>query len=189
LIAPVLPRGGLLGGASAAPKTSKLQALAAARKKKIEATKDTKVEQAEQGISDLQLQEQTPARKENIPRPESSSPSKRQKLSEKAVFKTPTPATQAFKLKDSQQFEPLEQREQHEDDAQAQGLESDPPAEVAPPSAFAQALFGQPTKQDLPPPFILASARLNNLPDPFAEPSPDDVVLAAQAKGAISRLK
>jgi elongation factor 1 alpha-like protein len=80
-IAPPLPRGGLLGGSGAPPKMSKLQALAAARKKKAEEKKaiDDKAEQTRMQVEDLSM-EHTPAGKENVPMAGPSS--KRLKTSE-----------------------------------------------------------------------------------------------------------
>ena len=66
------------------------------------------------------------------------------------------------------------------------------PAMIAPPSAFAQALFGPKKQKQKPNPFqedskLLAVPSLSRAPpsafDAFLEPSPDDVVLDAQAKG------
>jgi elongation factor 1 alpha-like protein len=80
-IAPQMPRGGLLGGSGAPPKMSKLQALAAARKKKAEEKKaiDNKAEQTRMQVESLSM-EHTSAGKENVPLAEPSS--KRPRTSE-----------------------------------------------------------------------------------------------------------
>ncbi|CRK44683.1 hypothetical protein BN1723_016370 [Verticillium longisporum] len=75
---PVLPVGGLLGGGEG-PKISKLQALAAARKKKSEAVKkpEEPEERTQKRLAELNINEQTYS--ENV-KPGSSILAKRQKL-------------------------------------------------------------------------------------------------------------
>src|SRR5690606_10342555 len=64
LTAPSLPRAGLLGGSGAPPKMSKLQALAAARKKKAEerSAPQDKIEQARAKMTELSVGEASAAR-------------------------------------------------------------------------------------------------------------------------------
>ncbi|OLN85316.1 HBS1-like protein [Colletotrichum chlorophyti] len=181
LVPPRSLPGGLLGGGDG-PKLSKLQALAAARKKKTDATKtDDKVDRAEKRMSTLALND---ASKENE-RPGSSMLAKRQKLSLSSDSSSQIPI-------------PIQQAQQ--DDVEFSGMDIDPSREplagddvqgedecfVVPssrPSAFAQTLFG--SSQDT------AASQTYNLPyldsstfvpSAFTQPSPDDIVLAAQAK-------
>lgn len=66
-IPPPMPRGGLLGGSGAPPKMSKLQALAAARKKKVEEKNiNEKVERTRAKMNELSV-EDAPTGKENVP--------------------------------------------------------------------------------------------------------------------------
>lgn len=177
-IAQLYPRGGLLGGSSdGAPKMSKLQALAAARKKKAQEQKSSSSSGVEKPMADLSLN--SSSGKEKGPA-------------------SPTKATpRGFpirKRKDSNE---------HEKAAKPTHVEREPepkpdvPMEEtaldqAEPSAFANTMFSSSSpKTTTPRP---NSSNLFSLPysntatpttaDPFAGPSPDDVVIAAQSKGS-----
>ncbi|KAK1463416.1 elongation factor Tu GTP binding domain-containing protein [Colletotrichum melonis] len=177
--------GGLLGGGDG-PKLSKLQALAAARKKKTtEVNKtDDKVDRAEKRMSTLAIDESS---KENQ-RGGLSILAKRQKLAEDPAAKTQisksaSPSQQADTASEAVSMDAdtanelsAEDRKKTEDDCF-----------VVPstrPSAFAQTLFGpaQDTaaaSQTYSLPYMDSSAYV---PSAFSQPSPDDVVLAAQSK-------
>jgi hypothetical protein len=185
LIEPLYPRGGLLGGSSpSAPKMSKLQALAAARKKKAEEQKSTSsgndvakpmeklalgseksavqttggsVEPSQNVASANEHHIRTyPARKRK-----SSSPHRKPSV--------PAEPTKSEVLDEVQSLDEL--------------------VPQAKPSAFASAMFGNERTASL-----AHSSALFSLPyvrgvsveptDAFAGPSPDDVVIAAQSKGS-----
>ncbi len=167
------------------PKLSKLQQLAAARKKKIEEKKsDDKVEGVRTKMSDLGLSSAL-GKKENVPM--SGGPSKRQKIAETTAVVPP----------DSRGREPKTSHDAMDVDStigdakgslRAMGEEVLVP-ESARPSAFAKTLFGntsgappRPQQDNFALPFASHPAVL----EAFSGPSPDDVVLAAQAKGSLS---
>ncbi|KAH6843116.1 hypothetical protein B0I37DRAFT_212366 [Chaetomium sp. MPI-CAGE-AT-0009] len=241
-IAPQMPRGGLLGGSGAPPKMSKLQALAAARKKKAEEKKaiDDKAEQTRMQVEDLSM-EHTPVGKENMPMARPSS--KRPRTSEfTALGIVPVLGSKPTQPEASHQPGVVIQMRDDESPPD-QGLfgsqpgvsktkapEDERAAIMAEPSAFAQLLcwnpptsrppndtesdpfygFGYgygadnkgnpPKKASAPTDWFEVRKRRRddsdnyeeevilypNLPqsvrDTFAQPSPDDVVLAAQAK-------
>lgn len=175
-IAPWAPPGGLLGGSEGAPKMSKLQALAAARKKKTEQKKEQEKElQAEKGMKDLSISSPKPIEKTKQAAPAASS--------------TPPPmgrASQSTGELSSNSNHPASAHLDHSmDDVESQvNMASHRPA----PSAFAQTLIGsapggsQKHTQDV---FAMAYASSSSyLASAFSEPSPDDIVLAAQAKGS-----
>ncbi|TDZ38528.1 HBS1-like protein [Colletotrichum spinosum] len=177
LIAPPPRPGGLLGGGDG-PKLSKLQALAAARKKKTDVKKiDDKVDRAEKRMSSLAI---TESAKENE-RPGSGILAKRQKLSGEESSQPSTPQ-QIWSTSDAQSAMDMDsvpeaaQEEQPEDECIV--------VSSTRPSVFAQTLFGSaqdsataPQTYSMP---HLASSAFE--PEAFSQPSPDDVVLAAQAK-------
>ncbi|KAL1903370.1 hypothetical protein Sste5346_000656 [Sporothrix stenoceras] len=196
LVPPQQPRGGLLGGSSsaAAPKMSKLQALAAQRKRKAEEAKKSKEaggggpasgEQADADVRELRNK----AAKLAIDGPAQRSP--RETTSASTARKaTPTsPPAEPSSLPPT--AEPLAMKDIHHE--KLAPVKADP-AMIAQPSAFAQALFGpkkhkqkqkpNPTQDESS---LLAVPSLSRAPpsafDAFLEPSPDDVVLDAQAKG------
>ncbi|PHH81533.1 hypothetical protein CDD82_550 [Ophiocordyceps australis] len=164
LIPPVQPQGGLLGGGDGSPRMSKLQALAAARKKKQDEKKEMdRTMQTEAGIKRLSISH-------HVQESEVSSP-KRHKGSE--MF-SPRPSISSPTTPASMEQALLHDPSPHVDSATR-----------LTPSALAQTLF-DPTP-----------ARLLNRPEFFAmpyasscvfscaafsQPSPDDVVLAAQAQ-------
>ncbi|KAM0331465.1 hypothetical protein ACHAQA_003141 [Verticillium albo-atrum] len=189
MVPPNLPVGGLLGGGDG-PKLSKLQALAAARKKKSEAVKkpEEPEERTQKRLAELNINEQTA--KENS-KPGSSILAKRQKLasthsnSKETSSQQPVPGTSETAQPASMDL----------DDNQDESLPEPAPAEeqavtsTSRPSAFAHVLCG------LSAGATEASTETFNLPykssplfnsAAFDQPSPDDIVLAAQAK-AVNR--
>ena len=187
---PKLP-GGLLGGSGAPPKLSKLQQLAAARKKKVEEKQsEEKVEGVRTKMSDLGLNSSL-GKKENIAL--GGGPNKRQKTAEA----TPPSSTPSLGRDRRQQpvHEPMDVDDAGKDAA------SDPRVELrvvledasvvppAAPSAFAKTLFGSPSNAPTVPQrdfFALPFASHPAVQGAFSGPSPDDVVFAAQAKGSLS---
>ena len=195
LVPPVLPRGRLLGGSS---KSSKLAALVAARKKKEEASHATTStdEQTDRAVSLLNRLGQ---QKESIDA----------KVTSQAAPSSPT----AVKSTPKKVF-PIRKKPTESVDSNAERPTSPPKDDSAlqkeqtqsprgPPSMFAQAIFGSDISADDPDhkpqpvtpsgqdrdamfslPFAISEAR-----NPFAEPSPDDIVLSAQSKGSLSALK
>ncbi|KAF3810087.1 HBS1-like protein [Colletotrichum gloeosporioides] len=170
--------GGLLGGGEG-PKLSKLQALAAARKKKTDVKKDDdKVDRAEKRMSSLAITE--PSSKESG----SGLLAKRQKLSGES---TPQPsATSQLQTSSSDAPSGMDVDLAQETPAGNDELTQDD-CFVVPstrPSAFAQTLFGPgqdsaDASQTYSMPYTASSSFV---PSAFTQPSPDDIVLAAQAK-------
>ncbi|KAG5770297.1 hypothetical protein H9Q72_002777 [Fusarium xylarioides] len=171
-IEPERPRGGLLGGGEGPPKMSKLQALAAARKKKTEEKKE--LERAGKGLERLAINE---SQKENQPI-----------LGQ--VRQAPEPTLQ---VKSPPQEESTEVKavtdNQKDIDSTPKGwlMDEDLPVMMprAAPSAFARTLFGSAPSKAPRPDEIFAMPYTSSpiyVAEAFAEPSPDDVVLAAQAK-------
>ncbi|KAI8278317.1 HBS1-like protein [Colletotrichum sp. SAR11_57] len=170
--------GGLLGGGEG-PKLSKLQALAAARKKKTDVKKDDdKVDRAEKRMSSLAITE--PSSKESG----SGLLAKRQKLSGES---TPQPsATSQLQTSSSDAPSGMDVDLAQETPAGNDELTQDD-CFVVPstrPSAFAQTLFGPSqdsadASQTYSMPYTTSSSFV---PSAFTQPSPDDIVLAAQAK-------
>ncbi|KAJ5051648.1 uncharacterized protein L3040_001423 [Drepanopeziza brunnea f. sp. 'multigermtubi'] len=169
-LAPLHPRGGLLGGSSdGAPKMSKLQALAAARKKKAQEQKSSEGSGMDKSMADLTL---------------NSSADKEQ------PFPSTKSTSRGFPVRKRKDSNP------HEKTAKAPPVErggpepttpvEGPPVDQAEPSAFANTMFSSPTST------APSTSSLFSLPysstaapitaDPFAGPSPDDVVIAAQSK-------
>ncbi|CRK38328.1 hypothetical protein BN1708_007717 [Verticillium longisporum] len=185
MVPPVLPVGGLLGGGEG-PKVSKLQALAAARKKKSEAVKkpEEPEERTQKRLAELNINEQTYS--ENV-KPGSSILAKRQKLVSANSGAKALPAAQPLPIPSG----PSPPAAMEADEAQ-NGQSSDPaPAEeqavtsTSRPSAFAHVLCGlsagsaDPSTDTFNLPYK-SSPLFNSAA--FDQPSPDDIVLAAQAK-------
>ncbi|ERT01923.1 hypothetical protein HMPREF1624_00218 [Sporothrix schenckii ATCC 58251] len=196
LVPPPQRRGGLLGGSStaAAPKMSKLQALAAQRKRKAEEAKKSKEaggggspggEKADEDVRELRKKAAKLAIDGPVygsPRDTESTTSKEAPTSPPSKKTSPPPAPE----------KPLAMQDIRLEEPTPVNSESEP-ALVAQPSAFAQALFGakkQNQKHRAHPsqdePSLLAVPSLSRAPpsafDAFLGPSPDDVVLEAQAK-------
>lgn len=201
LVPPLRPRGGLLGGGEGPVKVSKLQALAAARKKKTEEKKEQdKASEAETGMKRLSLSGHATKQSMSV----SPSPAKRQKSSEKQALR---PILRSSVPPDGSPSHPEELGEpgkvynagkgNHKGESVAKPNPTIPSVDDdqvvmtafnAAPSAFARTLLGS-----------APECRQTNRPDSFAmpyatspaflatafsEPSPDDIVLAAQAKGS-----
>ncbi|RFU75795.1 elongation factor tu gtp binding domain [Trichoderma arundinaceum] len=191
-IEPLLPPGGLLGGSSSAPKVSKLQALAALRKKKTEEKKEGKRDQEkvtpiEKEVTKLSLSDDK--NKENI---SLISKLKDQTMQhDEAAASSPmapegeiSKGTNNNSLREHADSSTVDE---HRTDVNTTSKEEESVASRGcAPSAFAQALFGSVSEANQRPrqeffqlpytksPLFQASA--------FLEPSPDDIVLAAQAK-------
>ncbi|KAJ9151002.1 HBS1-like protein [Coniochaeta hoffmannii] len=211
-VEPQRPRGGLLGGSGAAPKLTKLQQLALARKKKVEQqSSEEQAEDTREKLGELSMKE-APSLKENR-LSEGGGFSKRQKLSDTTAAgrllqrepaatdaeKRPTAIQRRSHLRDSsgQALSSLDGAEERAPEAGSPSTPFQPlprsaadepshGAEMAGPSDFAQTLFGSPAVEPEPPANKLFAlpymAYCPSLADAFSKPSPDDVVLAAQAK-------
>ncbi|KAF9775575.1 hypothetical protein IL306_006316 [Fusarium sp. DS 682] len=174
LIEPERPRGGLLGGGEGGPKMSKLQALAAARKKKTEEKKG--LERAGKGMERLSINE---SQKENQPilgrarqNPEPTLQVKSPLKEEPTELETVTDNHQQGDIKST---------------PKGWFVDEDLPVIMprATPSAFARTLFGSAPAKPPSPDEVFAMPYTSSpifVAEAFAEPSPDDVVLAAQAK-------
>lgn len=177
-ISPLSPRGGLLGGASdGAPKMSKLQALAAARKKKAQDEKSHGSLGVERPMAGLGIRSE-------------------EKSSESSATKPGLRSFPIRKRKDSNPHEKSPTKPQHKDRSLDQA--HDEPLETtaldqAPPSAFASTMFSSTSQPSRQPEnlFTLPYTASVSSPstDPFAGPSPDDVVIAAQSKGSTNSIR
>lgn len=175
LIPPAIQPGGLLGGSTAAPKMSKLQALAAARKKKAAEQKATTTEDVEKPMSNLAINSYDgegdgPL---EVVRPISAKrvyPPQKRKDSEPHAKTSPPP-------------EPAEMVVSEPVKAQR----ALPDVETAPPSAFANTMFSRTASKAhstvFTMPYSTSKSILETSTDAFSGPSPDDVVMAAQSKG------
>ncbi|KAM0251802.1 hypothetical protein ACHAP5_001465 [Fusarium lateritium] len=170
-VEPERPRGGLLGGGEGITKMSKLQALAAARKKKIDEKKE--LERVEQGVQNLSVHD---SQKENDTT-----------LSQKRHMPQPTPQV-VSPLNDIEPEVTTADIKLKDDGSPSKGgfIDEDFTVVVsqATPSAFARTLFGSaPVKTHRPDVFAMPYTSSSSFTaHAFAEPSPDDIVLAAQAK-------
>ncbi|EFY91233.1 TEF1 protein [Metarhizium acridum CQMa 102] len=196
LLAPSEPRGGLLGGAGDAPKMSKLQALAAARKKKNDEKKEqAKASEAESGMKRLSIADDSqkgttkgassPAKRLRGPDMLASSrpilgrgDSRSESCQNTQSSAAPVAAIASQQEPGKPNQYPLVQWEEQEEDAE--------PAPACAPSAFAKTLFG-PAPEDRqanrPDFFAMPYAASSSfLATAFSNPSPDDIVLAAQTK-------
>ncbi|KAI0187550.1 P-loop containing nucleoside triphosphate hydrolase protein [Xylaria flabelliformis] len=193
-IEPPCPPGGLLGGSAPPGKMSKLQALAAARKKKAEEQKseNRKLESQKTTSPPIPTALETP--KEPTKR---TSSALAERLSSRQDAK-PLPIhtkTQTHLASDT--------TAEHLSTVTTQPHISDLPttkdpsldALIAAPSTLALTLFGSSTSRSAPVPrkqqcYELPYMRFltSSNADPFSEPSPDDVVLAAQSKASNKKL-
>ncbi|EWG42074.1 elongation factor 1-alpha [Fusarium verticillioides 7600] len=171
-IEPECPRGGLLGGGEGPPKMSKLQALAAARKKKTEEKKE--LERAGKGLERLSINE---SQKENQP-----------VLGQARQAPEPTLQVKLPPQEESTEGAAIADN-QKDINSNPKGWLIDENLPVimprAAPSAFARTLFGSAPSKAPRPDEIFAMPYTSSpiyVAEAFAEPSPDDVVLAAQAK-------
>ena len=183
MIGPLHPRGGLLGGAPEEKKLSKLQALAAARKKKGQEQKDGAAEKIEKPMTQLSLQ------KGETPVVGLGSKAEKGATESSTASKQPARGFPLRKRKDSNPHERtpkavVPQPEELEKDDVSMRI---PPVDQAEPSAFANTMFSSATHPatDAASLFTLPYvAEATILTDPFSGPSPDDIVLAAQSKGS-----
>ena len=184
LVEPLFPHGGLLGGASQGPpKTSKLAALAAARRKQ-ENERSSK-ESAKSSISSVTLLDKLSTKS----KPESSGHSK-EKIQESRANLSSASARKFTGKKRSPSPEMPKAKETvlpGSSDSSVQKNDLMVPV-IASPSLFAQTMVGSASN-------TLASPVLNTTynafeflfdidtpkPDPFAGPSPDDIVANAQS--------
>ncbi|KAG5928356.1 hypothetical protein E4U42_000802 [Claviceps africana] len=196
LIPPVGPRGGLLGGGEGAPRMSKLQALAAARKKKNDEKKEQpKTLQVEAGIKRLSISDVV--QKDDVKT--STYPSKKLRSNDESVLARPARKNSSSQKPSSS----LSADKEHNKNGASHELNSitsndTPNGDGAgssdssnwvinsTPSTFAKVLLGSAPdnrKANRPEfyamPYAWSSSFASNA---FSEPSPDDIVLAAQAK-------
>lgn len=172
---------------------SKLQQLAAARKKKAEersASEDVQVEQTQAKMTGLTVNDNQPS-KEN--RPLAGLFGKRVKTSE-TTAQGRIPLTMAeptrSEIPQAQAPEITPSVHQEESTIEPESVAAPPKAE---PSAFASILFGPLSESPKRKPrevFTLPYMAISSYtPEAFGKPSPDDVVLAAQAKGSLTGKK
>ncbi|PNP47384.1 hypothetical protein TGAMA5MH_01201 [Trichoderma gamsii] len=176
--------GGLLGGSSSAPKMSKLQALAALRKKKAEEKKDQeRVTPPEDEVSKLSLSDSR--NKENTSlgskiQPDSAVASNA--LAQEEEIPKGAGGNSTGGQVGSSAINESESSVNTKIEEELVASHSHAP------SAFARTLFGSTLEADqaqrphvFAMPYTQSSSFLANA---FSEPSPDDIVLAAQAKGS-----
>ncbi|XDG05835.1 hypothetical protein ABKA04_005450 [Annulohypoxylon sp. FPYF3050] len=188
-------RVGLLGGASTSSKVSKLQALAAARKKKADNQKSESHQpgEATQKLSSLTITSRhAGSAKENIP------PSKNASMLSTVLTGVGTSTSQSIENEiTNAREEQIQGRLNTTNDRPVKypipssTLPIDVPFETAMPSPFAQALLGpdknhtSTTPRNFPFPYMnLASS----VADAFSAPSPDDVVLTAQSQASSKKI-
>ncbi|KAI0483554.1 P-loop containing nucleoside triphosphate hydrolase protein [Xylaria cf. heliscus] len=192
-VEPPRPRGGLLGGSASSGKMSKLQALAATRKKKAEEQRSEN-QKSGSGKTLPSTIHTTPDISKGPIRHTSSALV--EKLSGRRDVK-PLP------IHTETQTHPTSDRTSEDPDIVTQPCMPDLPttedpsldALIASPSALAQTLFGLPTSRPASVPkrqqfYELPYMRFftSSVADAFSEPSPDDVVLAAQSKASNKKL-
>ncbi|KAK7943165.1 uncharacterized protein PG986_012278 [Apiospora aurea] len=194
-IAPLYPRGGLLGGAGTPGKPSKLQQLALARKKKAEEQKAGNADQDVQGtttqMSQLSVGQDIGANEAaKSPLIMSSSEPDSTPLSRKPGLGTLL-ADRKRKVGDLGQVE-IPPMTKPSPEPSVKSPDEEPAPEPAIPSAFAQTLVG--SAPATPKPMPRTSYQLpymaftSSVSEAFSGPSPDDVVLSAQAKASNKKL-
>ncbi|XXG95976.1 hypothetical protein Hte_002253 [Hypoxylon texense] len=195
-VEPPRSKGGLLGGASTPGKMSKLQALAAARKKKADDQKSEEIEKLHrvtQHLGDLSTAPRQPeSAKENVRPPLLSSGEAVDLIAASSPFVPQGARLEQVKVEN-------EGLQGHSDAAGKQPVNSPAPTASSPPLSRAT-----PTETATPSPFALALLRPTNssaapsprtypfpymsvtssLADAFSAPSPDDVVLKAQSQAS-----
>ncbi|OTA62389.1 hypothetical protein K449DRAFT_414523 [Hypoxylon sp. EC38] len=194
-IEPPRPQGGLLGGASTTGKVSKLQALAAARKKKADnqKTEEKQVHEATQRLSSLSTgPKQTESAKENI-RPPTVVPKETTEFRDVAAPNT----SQRIESENAKVGGHIQGRFDSTTDRPTDlPVLTSPssiaaPFEIAAPSPFAQALLGSincptiSTQRNFAFPYMNLTT---SIADAFAAPSPDDVVLKAQSQASSKKI-
>lgn len=188
-VKPRRPRGGLLGGSpDAVPKMSKLQALAAARKKKAQEEKlNATSDRVDQPMADLTISQNVGKEEPSVtPNADGSSTAERSR-----VYLVRKRKNSSQHRKSSLPEEPAESSSIPQTEVNIQP----PVIEQARPSAFASTMFGNNDSfsgRHLPGAFFILPFQTNSsLPstDAFAGPSPDDTVLTAQSKGSMQSTK
>lgn len=184
---PPLPSGGLLGGSEGAPKMSKLQALAAARRKKNEEKKGSdKTSETESDLKKLSISESS--KKENRPPTQKPSQNTSSKTQDDLSDQKPGGSLQHSKDFLAKQSDPSAGSKSGMQEAAFVVEQREVTTKLSSPSAFARTLLGSA-------PEAQTSQRQNVFAIPytssssfsagvFAKPSPDDIVFAAQAKGS-----
>ncbi|KAI9742998.1 MAG: Hsp70 suppressor, GTPase facilitates ribosomal subunit dissociation [Claussenomyces sp. TS43310] len=191
LVPPSQPRGGLLGGASEGPpKVSKLQALAAARKKKaLEQKSSSSVEAVDKPMAHLTITDSLGDSHRSTSMSGLTVDGHAPTTLPKETQRTYTPRKRKSSSPHKKQGQPTEPPQI----IPSPPVKDQPPAPhiaKADPSAFANTIFGS----DASPAPQKHLGSLFTLPysihpfvhstDAFAGPSPDDVVIAAQSKAA-----
>lgn len=187
-IEPSYPRGLLGGNPDGPPKMSKLQALAAARKKKVEdAKKASSSDDVAKPMANLTLS--NTANTERLP---STSSSRTESPPAPTLKKENLRSHSGLKRKDSSPHsKTLRPSTPVQSAAPITPPLHEPRAETAAPSAFAMTMFGggmHSSRHVSAATFSLSYGDiLIQSADAFSGPSPDDVVKAAQSKGAAAR--
>jgi elongation factor 1 alpha-like protein len=165
-------RGGLLGGSS---KPSKLAALAAARKKKNEEKKQSQPSQSSELDRAVGLLDRLGSKKSLDASP----------VPETKMRKTPPPVSLKPVLR-SKQIDDTPKVEAEPEPPQAPLHDRHCSVQQGQPTAFAQTLFGSRHKKPIAMRFLhpYVDNPKHTSADPFAKPSPDDIVIAAQSKGS-----
>lgn len=189
-IQPPRSRGGLLGGSSAGPKTSKLAALAAARKRKAEeATLAIMPKREEKKVPKVETKsshEDTHSKDSPRTGAHGQDPllNNMQKEKTKEATRREDTHSESIHTQETEGTTPLPGSQT--DGAPDDGTKS----YMAEPSAFAQALFKSASEtpranvQHVYFPPWMAFTTPDALREAFEKPSPDDVVLAAQSQGS-----
>ena len=192
IIEPLYPRGRLLGGSPAGqdrPPQSKLAALAAARRKKESGSSEAK--EANGPVAHLSSKLQMTNIASQLDQPQDTKPLTAR--SQEILKKHPAKKRQIPEPAEMQERKPKRSQSDHEPVTQDSSTAE--PAPIARPSPFAQTLFGptsivQNARRPLEQPSYLfpAYANQDTKINPFAGPSPDDVVQNAQtSKGKGSK--
>ncbi|KAI0026089.1 hypothetical protein F4780DRAFT_774286 [Xylariomycetidae sp. FL0641] len=196
-IAPVRPPGGLLGGTGAPGKMSKLQALAAARKKKADqqATGESGMQKTTQKMSTLSV---GPSAQENI-RPPATAGRETHSRQPDGATETRSPRRDVEHARGIRKDTPADAFSQWDAAPPPTSANLDVhgnrgPAEPAAPSAFAQTILGSAPgsaspapahRKEYPLPYL---SLVPSVTDAFSGPSPDDVVSSAQSKASNKKI-
>lgn len=187
-IPPLYLRGGLLGGSGdGAPKMSKLQALAAARKKKAQEQKSSSGTGVEEPMAHLSIGQNSSNSSGGKTTPDAKS--------------TANYGPRGFPIRKRKDSNPHGKVPKTPHDHEADEFTPDvsmnkETIDQAEPSAFANTMFSDTSSS--PPrrtenlfslPYVAAIAAIPTSADPFAGPSPDDVVIAAQSKGSANSVR
>jgi elongation factor 1 alpha-like protein len=189
LVAPLYPRGGLFGGSpEGTPKMSKLQALAAARKKKAQEENAGESAGVEKPLANLKING------------DQSSEFTLSTSSHSGASNTSILPSRGFpvrKRKDPNEHEKPKKLPSPKETAQA--MQPKTPADSSDadqgePSAFASTMFGHQRKASRQPQekkftLTFAANTSSTATNPFAGPSPDDIVIAAQSKGSTNPVR